>query len=282
MKNLRGSFIYQRARRLQYTSAYRKLETVISPVVMENVKHLCRTGLFFVTRPGLPPKKFLIFSRGRSGSTLLVDLLNTHSCVRCDNEIFYQGFLFPRRRVDVRASMSRTEVYGFKLITYQLQAFQKAQRPEQFIRYLYEHGYKIIYLTRTNLLRYALSNIYARKVRFHHNVSEGSPERRAIHVEVEDVLSWIEEAKLRESYELRVLQDIPRLSLTYEEHLRDSESQQKTVAKVCDFIGIPSEPVSTRMQKVTARTLRDLVINYEALSEALSDTPYARFLSDGL
>jgi LPS sulfotransferase NodH len=249
---------------------------------MENVKHLCRTGLFFVTRPGLPPKKFLIFSRGRSGSTLLVDLLNTHSCVRCDNEIFYQGFLFPRRRVDVRASMSRTEVYGFKLITYQLQAFQKAQRPEQFIRYLYEHGYKIIYLTRTNLLRYALSNIYARKVRFHHNVSEGSPERRAIHVEVEDVLSWIEEAKLRESYELRVLQDIPRLSLTYEEHLRDSESQQKTVAKVCDFIGIPSEPVSTRMQKVTARTLRDLVINYEALSEALSDTPYARFLSDGL
>ncbi len=280
MKRLRDSLIYQQMRRLQHTFVYRKLDAVIAPSVMENAKHIFRTGLFFLTRPNLPQKRFVIFSRGRSGSTLLVDLLNSQSCVNCDNEIFYQYFLFPRRRVDVCASMSEAEVYGFKLLTYHLQEVQKIKRPERFISYLHKSGYRIIYLTRANLLRYALSNIYARQVQFHHRVSDGPLERKAIRVEIEDILSWLKEAESRKSFERRVLQDVPCLSLTYEEHLRDSELHQKTVDVVCDFIGIPSEPVSTLMQKVTTRTLSDWIINYEELVEAFRDTPYAEYLVD--
>ncbi|CAD5921689.1 sulfotransferase [Planktothrix agardhii] len=44
--------------------------------IFSKLKHY---GTYLWNQPSLPEKRFVIFGRGRSGSTLLVSLLNTHS-----------------------------------------------------------------------------------------------------------------------------------------------------------------------------------------------------------
>lgn len=259
---------------------YQHLRALVPPVIRVNVALLFHLSLSWLRKPRLPEKQFVIFSRGRSRSTLLVNLLKSYDHMYCDGDILMHPVLFPARHVEICASRCKGETYGCKILTYQLQEVQPFLRPRDFLLRLHEEGYKIIYLTHANPLRYALSNIYARQVQFHSRVSDGPPERKAIRVAVEDVFSWLEENELRASFEREALRDIPYLSLIYEEDLLDSRLHQRTVDKICGFVGIPSATVSTDLQKTTARALSDLVINLDELSDALANTPYAQFLSD--
>lgn len=260
----------------------RRLRAMVPSVIKVNIKLLYRTSLFFFKKPTIPEKRFVIYSLGRSGSTLLVSLLNSHDHIHCDGEILNNFVLFPMKHVETCASMSKAEVYGFKLLTYQLEDVQRFLHPRRFILELGENGYKIIYLTRANLLRQALSNIYARQVQFHSRVSDGRPKEKFMRVEVADVLNWIKGIESRCKFEREILEGVPHLSLVYEDDLQDNESHQRTIERVCDFIGTSPAIVSTSLQKVTPRALSDWVINFEELSEAIGNTPYAKFLSDTL
>ena len=52
---------------------------------------------FLLTSSRKPPTKFVIFGRGRSGSTLLVSLLNSNPDIHCDGEILSRKKLFPEK-----------------------------------------------------------------------------------------------------------------------------------------------------------------------------------------
>ena len=134
----------------------------------QKLKEIRDYGLYLWKKPSLPANKFVIFGRGRSGSTLLVNLLNNHNKIHCDGEIMHDHLLFPRLYIDLSASRYQSRVYGFKLLSYQLKDVQQIYDPEKFLLSLYESGYKFIYLTRRNLLAHALSNINARQKKFHH------------------------------------------------------------------------------------------------------------------
>jgi hypothetical protein len=79
-------------------------------------------------------------------------------------------------------------------------------------------------------------------------------------------------------YEEQLLEGIPHLSLTYEEHIRDASRHQHTVDTVCSFLGVESAPVESSYEKVAPPSLRDGVENYDALARRLRDTPYASYL----
>ena len=168
----------------------------------------------------LPPKRFVIFGKGRSGSTLLVSLINSLDQVHCDNEILHDRVPFPRLYIDACASRSQSLVYGFKLLSYQIKSVQPIKKPHKFFYNLDQSGYKIIYLKRHNLLRHALSNIYARQKQFHYRVGQIKKDTTikdaTIQVSIEDVLQWIANSERLSEYESNLLQDIPHLSISYE------------------------------------------------------------------
>ncbi len=229
----------------------------------------------------LPSKKFVIFGRGRSGSTLLVNLLSNQSQVHCDNEILHDRLLFPRTYVDLCSSRYESFVYGFKLLSYQLRDVQPISNPEKFLLSLHEGGYKFIYLTRRNLVNHALSKINANlKQKYHHRTHEGKFEYKPIKVEVEEVFQRIEYSEELGKYEKNLLNNIPHLSLTYEDNLLRSECHQKTVDQVLELFNLPSTLVKSNLVKLMPLELSQMVENYEELIQAIKKSKYAHFISD--
>ena len=170
-------------------------------VVNHNLKEIKDYGTYLWKKPSLPSKKFVIFGRGRSGSTLLVNLLDKHNKIYCDNEILHDRVLFPRLYIDLCASRHQSYAYGFKLLSYQIRDIQSIYNQEKFLFNLHKSGYKFIYLTRSNLLYHALSNINARMKKFHHRLNEGELSNQPIKVEIKQVFEWIKHSEKLDKYE---------------------------------------------------------------------------------
>jgi LPS sulfotransferase NodH len=246
--------------------------------VRQQYRHL-QAWCGLLRRP--PETRFILFGRGRSGTTALVSLLDGLPAVRCEGEVLHDYVPWPLLHVRGRSRRVRTAGYGCKILSYQLRDVQSAlEAPKDALRTLHHrHGFDLLYLRRTNLLRHALSNIRARRDQFHRRKSEAM-ERPALEVDPDRVLEWMRKSEALRQYEAEVLEGLPYLSLTYEEHMRAPSAHQSTVDRICDYLGLPSAPVETEYEKLAPRSLRDGVENYEALARHLAPTDYARFLEE--
>jgi LPS sulfotransferase NodH len=228
----------------------------------------------------LPDPRFVLFGRGRSGTTALVSMLDDVPGLRCDGEVLHNAVPFPHRHVLGRCAWADTEGYGCKILSYQIQSVQSPRAPRtDFLRILHEeHGFQLLYLRRTNLLRHALSNIRARKEGFHQKKSDPNSERPPIHVDPDTVVQWMRESEALSDYERELLEGLPYLSLTYEDHIRNPNAHQATVDTICEFLGIPSAPVESSYRKVAPPSLEEGVANYDDLVRRLKGTKYTDYL----
>jgi LPS sulfotransferase NodH len=225
--------------------------------------------------------KFCIFGRGRSGSTLLVNLLAKHPSISCDGEILHRKALFPKQKIDTHVAKCSSEVYGFKLLSYQVRDVQNIKYSEKFLQNLVEAGFYIIYLRRKNLLFHALSNINARqKSNFHIHDNNQSYNRNAIHVDCNEVIQWMKGSESLEIYEKYLLINIPHLSLYYEDDLLNPECHQITADRVFNYLQIPSVQVSSNLVKLMPLQLNQMVLNSEELRQSVSRTKFSHFLPD--
>lgn len=227
----------------------------------------------------LSRKRFIIFGRGRSGSTALVSLLNGVPGMNCEGEILNQRVLFPQTHVEAQCRNARADIYGCKILSYQLRDVQPILDKTNFIRRLNNKGFRIIYLKRENLLYHALSNIRARAFGFH---SKKTEQRRhgKIEIDLDDLLGWIQKSEALDDYEKLLLEDVPHLPITYEQHLLNPEEHQATADLVCEYLGIAGGHAETNYQKVSPKKLQDSVSNHSEMVEFLKGTPYGRYLDD--
>jgi LPS sulfotransferase NodH len=224
--------------------------------------------------------RFVVFGRGRSGSTLLVDLLGQLPGVHCDGEILRDRVLAPRLFVRCRESLAPGQAYGFKLLTYQLPKVQGISDGGAFLRYLDSLGYQIVYLKRRNLLRHALSNLYARhQERFHHRVATGTPEATRMTVDVEELQNWLRNSEQWARYEDAALSGLGFLDVVYERDLQTPDEHQRTVNRVAQYLGIPAVPVRTGLARMTSDDLAEFVSNPDEVVRFVQSTEYREFLS---
>jgi LPS sulfotransferase NodH len=228
----------------------------------------------------LPEPRFVLFGRGRSGTTALISMLGDVPALHCEGEVLHDWVPFPERHVRGRCARSGGPGFGCKILSYQIRDVQtRLSRPEGFLHTLHEeHGFRVLYLRRVNLLRHALSNIRARREQFHQKKGAEGGSRRALRVDPDHVVEWMRSSDALNRYEEQLLEGVPHLSLTYEEHIRDAIQHQHTVDTVCSFLGVESAPVESSYEKVAPPSLRDGVENYDALARRLRDTPYASYL----
>jgi len=228
----------------------------------------------------LPTPRFVLFGRGRSGTTALVSMLDDVPALHCEGEVLHNYVPFPRHHVLGRCARSPGPGFGCKILSYQIRSVQtRLDAPDTFLRDLHEErGFDILYLRRTNLLRHALSNIRARREQFHRKTSDAGGAASALRVDPEHVIDWMESSEALRAYEERLLDGVPHLSLTYEAHIRDASRHQETVDEVCAFLGVESAPVESSYQKLAPPSLRDSVANYDELARRLEGTAYASYL----
>jgi LPS sulfotransferase NodH len=234
--------------------------------------------LRFTRRTRPPQQRFVIFARGRSGTTLLVDLLNRHPSIACDNEILRRRACAPHRLIRQRMALTSAPVYGFKLLSYQLQSVQTHIADKRaFLQRLVDDGCHIVYVKRTNLLRHALSNLYARHRSQWHQTDPDAPAPR-MRLNPDTLLHWLNGSAQLERFERELLDGLPHLAFTYEDDLQDAARHADTVRRITDRLGLPPVAPKTALRKTTPRCLEDIVTDPSVVRNAIQGTPYASHL----
>jgi LPS sulfotransferase NodH len=245
-------------------------------------------GLRSRIRRALPEPRFVIFAQGRTGSSLLAQLLDSHPRIRCEGELLARGHRFPpgRRRSALRYLEGRSaaftgRAYGFKVKIYQLREDQEMSDPGAFLSALHARGWRILHLRRQDLLRQVLSNLVAEERGAWH-LEEGDHEipMTPLVVAPEVVLEGLARRRAHAADEEAALGGIPRLELVYERDLLDPARHQATADRVCAWLGLPAAPVRSRLRRINRGRLRELVANHEALVAALRGSDFT-ILLDG-
>lgn len=230
--------------------------------------------------PGHHRAGFVVVTRGRTGSTLLMSLLDSNPAVIGARELLARRRLLPVRYVTGYLAMAgrarpETTVAGFKVLAYQLRRIQRGRHLPRLVPGLHASGWKVVHLVRRDALRVALSNAAARQTQFHHH---GMVEHEPFAVDLGMVEQFLDGAATAEATEQEILGGVPHLVVTYEDDLERAECHQATADRVFAYIGVPTAPVQTTHVKSLPARIEDTVTNYDELCAALRGTPYERYL----
>ncbi len=228
-----------------------------------------------------PEKKFMIFSSGRSGSTLLISLLRSHPDIYCESEILKRKVFFPFNKVKIRTQLSDKKVYGFKFLGYQLKNTQiSIKNKKAFMEKLHNSGFKIIYLERLNRLNQALSNMYAFSSNQWHVTNEASKKKYVMTVDMNELKRWLDELEENNRFEKEMLKDIPHFYVSYEDDLADVSRRDIVMNEVAEYIGVSPFKAFTNLKKIVPKTFDDFISNADEMRAFIKSTKYRHYLPD--
>ena len=224
-------------------------------------------------------RKFILFAQGRTGSTLLGELVSSHPQVLFADEILRAKVPATRLWAEAQRRHRPDLVFGFHVKIYQLTDVQGVRDPAAWLRRMHSHGWRLIVLRRRNLLRHVLSNMTITATGTVHDRS-GSARATGLTVDPGELVYWMRQREQVGAAEAAAVQDLPHLALTYEDDLVDPARWQETAGRVFAHLGLEPAPVRTSLHRRNPGRLADLVANHEEVVAALAGTPYGRFLDE--
>lgn len=226
--------------------------------------------------------KFVIISTARTGSNLLVSLLNSHPKISCHGEVFkvYTNKEALQSNWDAifRNTKTKKQCVGFKLF-YE----HPLNSSNKFIWDLIEndHSIKIIHLKRNNLLKSytSLQIAYKSDVWAKKNDNQNILlEDKRVHINITECFNYFKETE-------KSIQNVKKkfvkhnyTEITYEDFILDKQNQMDKLFK---WLNLPSFKVSSNLKKQNKEPLKDLIINYKELAIALNKAGYSNFYLDG-
>lgn len=267
---------------------------------------------YFLKKANIPRVKFVLFGQGKTGCSLLANLLSPYPKFRYEDEILLLNVFAPKLTVKARSQFSRNDLYGIKIKINQLIKDQRVQDPEKFMHELHQQGWKVIYLKRRNILRrvveqsvisynYAryflkkdtssiireeVSSLFMGPNRIKNSKAKNTTSRfdsikwDSIHIDCNELIEKMKNQEMYIAQEEDVLADLPHMTIIFEDDLFETENHQRTAGKVFAYLGLPFVPVKTISLKESYKPLSKLVQNYEELKQVISRTEYAKFLEE--
>jgi LPS sulfotransferase NodH len=223
--------------------------------------------------------KFVVFAQGRTGSTLLGDLLRSHPEIYFADELLAAPVRSPRFTAARTRWRHARHAVGFHVKIYQLSDVHGISDAGGWLRRMHRHGWRVVALRRENLLRQVLSNMTAQLTnRYEDRSGEGEFVRVRPHVDPDELLHWIGVRAAVGADEAAALDGVPHLSLTYERDLQDSAKWPATSDRVFGYLDLASVTVATNLRRQNDQELSSLIANYEEVCRAVGATEYAKFL----
>ncbi len=255
------------------------------------------TGLPFANkRPGVA----LNFHIGRSGSTLLGNLLNQHSDIFWDGEIYNTAWVNDGNKIIDRDwrqwtkkqfNLSGSRYYGFecKPLSGQHLAIVKYSLP-RYIDMTLELGVThFIVLKRKNFLRCFISDKIGAKTKIHELTKPSDAKRTTLSLDPNKVSFWFsEKMTLLEALTLidngyadleELLKEKNTLVLHYEDDLAENNGALG-YRKVCEHLELSSQPVANKNARVNPYPLKELLENFDQIHDHLKGTKYEWMLME--
>lgn len=225
--------------------------------------------------------EFVIFSGGRRGSHLLIDLINTHPRIHCDSEILHPGRvrqnIFLRSYLRGNRSLRRDATYGFKVSLNQL---RRQADPSRFLQQFQKSGGKIVYLRRVNHFRAAVSSLIARQRGQYHDRDDNPLSGDTFNIDVDELLRRLHNRCETDAEESRLLAGIPHLPVCYETDLLISEQHQVAADRIFDLLGQERVDVETQLRRTSPPELSDVISNFEQIVSAVQRSEFSSLISN--
>jgi hypothetical protein len=241
--------------------------------------------------------KFVIISVPRSGSNLVVGMLEQHPEIQCYPELFHPDKVYDRNvfaehglsdlsreerdkeplefldQVFQHKFKANTKATGFKMFP--------GQNDELMNLLMEEPGVKKIILERENLLRCYLSQKTAEEsnVYFVREKDGITPEEKPMQVDVEDFLAYEEKTSSFFNTLKRKLDGSGQHYLEVQYiHLLEKEQQ----AELLDYLGVSPDTDLLKVVSKKQRTmeLKDKIINYDEVGRHLSEMGRESYLNE--
>jgi hypothetical protein len=224
---------------------------------------------------------FVILCLGRTGSTHLVALLDSHPDVRCFGELFphERGTLdeeyAPHWRDDALEYVAEltapvTEpAVGFKLPLGSIQAHPDA------LRLVETNDLRVVRLSRLNLLALFVSRRLLASTR--DSESRGDYGGATVALDPKQCLAMFRRTEEHERYLDELAGDKPTFRITYEE-----VAAGERLPEVQQFLGVEPVALKSGHSRERKRSLSETIENWPEVEGALRGSPYERFLQDDL
>jgi len=262
--------------------ALTKFKYTLATYYFGYIKELIYTSLsiFYPRRSNGIETKFIILSSGRTGSTLLVHLINDLDDVECKGELLKRRLLRPLHFIKMWEKQTVEKHFGFKLLSYHLRNVQKFKKEKEFLDNLTSQGYKVIYLERQNRLYQAFSLMYALSRDQWHQEKNKQIQQGKIVIDFNILDQWMKDLNDLGKYEQELLEGIDYLHLVYENDLEHLYQHNETLEKVAGFLNLNPKRVAPSLKKITPRQLNSFIENYEETVAHIKKQAYAHYFID--
>ena len=251
---------------------------------------------------GSSPIRFIVTCPARTGSSMLTSLLQSHPDVCCHGEVFgwrvfegfkgidYKGPISTHRKppivdklVQLRLSDPVSFLRDYVLFAGEYKAVGLKFKYEELsiehytaVRHWIRdtHDIRIVHLTRENLLKRYVSQVYATKITNVFNTWQEMPPPPPITLSPEECEREFAHTERRQERYTKLLAKHDVLNLTYEELIADQEVK---LAQIQTFLGLEPTELRTGMKKLNPDSLTDLLENYDELREHFSGTRFESF-----
>jgi hypothetical protein len=242
---------------------------------------------YFHFRKSIPVEtvRLVIFGQGRTGSTLLEDLLCSTGHFHANGELLSKliaktEIKFPYYYISGRSKKRHNENFIFHVKIYHLTRDRKAPvNPARFLEKLYKDGWKIVYLKRKNKILHRLSNELAKSTGQIFKYDD-SNKKVQIQLDLDSFKKGVEDRFKFEKEEIKALANVDYHQVIYEDDLENSDSHQKTINSILDFVSLKRKPIITSLRKNNTHSLKDLIINYDEFYNLLKENGWVEFLND--
>lgn len=216
--------------------------------------------------------RFAIVSMGRTGSTLLVSLLNSHPDIECQGELFGPGAeyskhpgLTRRQYLEHEAFRSDLPIKGFKM------PFDWILEHPGIFEDFRQLGYRIVRLNRTNVLAHLVS---IRLAQLNNDWSSRNPytvEKAA--VKPSELWEFLGSRNVTNAILDRFSSQLETARFDYETILAPASQQ-----RLLSFLGARSHPLTASTMRQRHKPLSETIEGFAELRQGLSGTDLAPFL----
>lgn len=224
--------------------------------------------------------RFLVLTRSRTGSSMLMSFLRSHPQVEVYGEYFSR--LDGKPYQDMLAAVFSPHPRQIKAVGFKIFYNQPFDDPNSGLWQALAglKNLRLIHLTRLNFLRTYVS----RKIAEQQDVWSIRGQRSPIdmpapvfHIEPAELQSAYEKTRAMQASRLLLFADQQVVELTYEDLVNQPETEFR---RVTDFLSLAEQPPKTTLKRQNTRKLSDIITNYAELKDSMIGTELRSFFDD--